>query len=178
MGDADALAPRWDALVAPLAADPRDRVRTADPAGRRRRVRGRHRHAPRPYPRPAGGSGHDRTGASGSQLLLNAHPTSVRNEEGPARRPALPMKPGPWRGREGLETSSRRRGGWGMSWRCTRPIAPSGRDVRGIPRKFGGQPCEPRPPWSWPWPGVPFEVGTLSGFSAPPDAWASRSPDP
>src|SRR6476659_482836 len=28
------------------------------------------------------------------------------------------MTPGPWRGREGLETSSRRRGGWGMSWRC------------------------------------------------------------
>src|SRR3954453_7301580 len=36
------------------------------------------------------------------------------------------MKPGQWRGREGLETSSRRRGGGGMSWRCTRPIGRTG----------------------------------------------------
>src|SRR5262245_32610710 len=47
------------------------------------------------------------------------------------------MKPGPWRGREGLETSSRRRGGWGMSWRCTRPIGRRGRDVRGTRKKAG-----------------------------------------
>ena len=53
------------------------------------------------------------------------------------------MKPGPWRGREGLETSSRRRGGWGMSWRCTRPIGQTGRDVRGILKKVGVSPWNP-----------------------------------